>query len=165
MLTVLVMLLLLCNLFPAPTGAYIPPRDQSRRQMQAATSFLRQNVPPGAVILADDQGGTLLSYYLCQNKVIQFTLPFRHLFEAPCGPFRVISSDPRHWMFQAVTFPDDLHTLEQTYNMRPGQQVWLFQAGWLIDKELDLRAELAQFGCPATHDFGRNILVCQITLP
>lgn len=162
---VVVTLLLICNLFPAPTGAYIPPRDQSRKQMQAATSFLRQNVPPGAVILTDDQGGTLLSYYLCQNKVIQFTLPFQHLFEAPCGPLRVISSDPRHWMFQAATFPADLHTLEQTYALRPGQQLWLFQAGWLIDKESDLRAELAQFGCPATHDFGRNILVCQITLP
>jgi hypothetical protein len=163
--SVLVTLLGLCNLFPAPTGDYIPPRDQSRQQMQAATSFLRQNAPAGAVILTDDQGGTLLSYYLCQNKVIQFTLPFQHLFEASCGPFQVISSDPRHWMFQAATFPADLYALEQTYKMRPGQQLWLFQGGWLIDKESELRADLAQFGCPATHDFGKNILVCQITLP
>jgi hypothetical protein len=160
-----VTLLLICNLFPAPSGDYISPRDQSQKQMQAATSFLRQNVPPDAVILTDDQGGTLLSYYFCQSKVIQFTLPFQHLFEAPCGPYRVIASDPHHWMFQAATFPADLHALEQTYNMRPGQQLWLFQAGWLVDKEMDFRAELAQFGCPSTHNFGRNILACKITLP
>jgi 4-amino-4-deoxy-L-arabinose transferase-like glycosyltransferase len=158
-------LLLVCNLFPAPTGQYIRPRDQNRKQMQAATNFLRQNVAPGAVILTDDQGGMLLSYYLCQSKVVQFNPPFQHLFEAPCGPFQVVSLDPHQWIFHAATFPAELRRVEQTFRLPPGQTLWLFQAGWLIDKEFDFRTELAQFGCPATQDFGRNILVCQITLP
>jgi hypothetical protein len=158
-------LLLICNLFPARTAQYIGPWAQSRKQMQAAINLLRQDVPPGAFILTDDQGGLLLSYYLCQDPVVQLTPPFQHLFKATCGPVQVISSNPRQWIFRGPTFPEDLRAVEQTYGLLPGRKVWLFQAGWMIDKEPDLRAELPQFGCPATHDFGSNVLLCQITLP
>ena len=161
----ILMVLLIVNLFPAPTGQYLPPRDQSRKQMQAAVGFLRQSVPPDGIIFTDAQGGLLLSTYFCQSKVVQFTPPFQHLFEAPCGSAQVVSLNPRLWIFRAATFPDELRALEQTYRLPAGQKVWLFQAGWLIDKEPDFRSSLAQFGCPATRDFGRNIFTCPITLP
>jgi hypothetical protein len=78
---------------------------------------------------------------------------------------RVFSLDPRQWIFHARTFPDDLRALKSAFNLPSGQRLWIFQSGWLVDNETDFRAELKQFGCPATHDFGRNILACEITLP
>jgi len=55
--------------------------------------------------------------------------------------------------------------VQQSYNPTSKHAIWVFQAGWLVDKEVDFRAGLRQFGCPTTHDFGRNILACEMVLP
>jgi len=159
------MVLLLCNLFPSPTGEYIRHADQNRKQMESATNFLRQNAGPGALIVTDNQGGLLLSYYLCGSKVVPFSGVIQHFSEAACGDMRVFSLDPRQWIFHAQTFPEDLRALKSAFNLPSGQRLWIFQSGWLVDNEADFRTELKQFGCPATHDFGRNILACEVILP
>ncbi len=153
--------LLVCNLFPAATGQFLTPRNQSRQVMQDAVNFLSA-LPPGSIIFTDNQGGLLLSYYLCDRKVVLFDRPYEDLFMAPCGDHQVVTLDPRKWIFQAATFPDELGGLQQKYNPKSEHPIWVFQAGWLIDKEPEFRAKLRQFGCPATYDFGRNILVCQL---
>jgi hypothetical protein len=102
---------------------------------------------------------------MCDRKVVLFDPPYEDLFAAPCGNSQVVSLDPRKWIFQAATFPEELRSLQQTYNPTLQHAIWVFQAGWLVDKEADLRAELRQFGCPATHGFGKNILACQVALP
>jgi len=159
------LVLLLCNIFPSPTGEYIRHADQSRKQIESATNFLRQNAGSGSLIVTDNQGGLLLSYYLCGSKVVPFSGLVQHFSEAQCGDMRVFSLDPRQWIFHARTFPDDLRALKSAFNLPSAQRLWIFQSGWLVDNESDFRAELKQFGCPATHDFGRNILACEITLP
>ena len=159
------LVLLLCNLFPSPTGEYIRHADQNRKQMESATNFLRQNAGSGSLIVTDNQGGLLLSYYLCGSKVVPFSGLVQHFSEAECADLRVFSLDPRQWIFHAQTFPDDLRALKSAFNLPSGQRLWIFQSGWLVDNEADFRNELKQFGCPATHDFGRNILACEVTLP
>jgi hypothetical protein len=50
--------------------------------------------------------------------------------------------------------------------MEPGTKVWFFQAGFVVDKEPELRTLLQQdYGCTMPHAFGENIFVCEITLP
>jgi len=159
------LVLLLCNLFPSPTGEYIRHHDQNRAQMLSALDFLKQNADPGPLIVTDNQGGLLLSYYLCGSKVVPFSGLVQHFSQAPCGNMQVFSLDPRQWIFHAQTFPDDLLALKSAFNLSSGQLLWIFQSGWLVDNEAGFREELAQFGCPATRDFGRNILVCEIALP
>lgn len=157
--------LLLCNLFPSPTGEYIRHSDQNKKQMLSATDFLRQNAGPGSLVVTDNQGGLLLSYYLCGSKVVPFSGAIQHFSQATCGDMRVFSLDPRQWIFHAQTFPEDLRALKSAFNLPSGQRLWIFQSGWLVDNEADFRAELEHFGCPATHDFGRNILACEVILP
>jgi 4-amino-4-deoxy-L-arabinose transferase-like glycosyltransferase len=158
--------LLLCNLFPSPTGEYIRHSDQSRKRVLAAVSYLREKTAqPGSLIMTDNQGGLLLSYYMCGANVVPFDAMAGHFSQAPCGSSEVFSLDPRQWIFRAKAFPSDMQALASEFNLASGQRVWLFQAGWLVDNEADFRAELGQFGCPATHDFGRNVLVCDITVP
>lgn len=159
------LILLLCNLFPSPTGEYIRHRDQNRTQMLSAVDFLKQNAGTGSLIVTDNQGGLLLSYYLCGSKVVPFSGVIQHFSIAPCGDMQVFSLDPRQWIFRAGTFSNDLFALKAAFNLPSNQKVWIFQSGWLVDNEPDFRADLKQFGCPATHDFGRNILACEITLP
>ena len=159
------LVLLLCNLFPSPTGEYIRHADQNRKQMESAANFLRQNAGPGSLIVTDNQGGLLLSYYLCGSKVVPFSGLIQHFSEATCGDMRVFSLDPRQWIFHATTFPDDLRALKAAFKLPSGQHLWIFQSGWLVDNEAGFRAELRGYGCPATHDFGRNILACEVILP
>jgi hypothetical protein len=159
------LVLLLCNLFPSPTGEYIRHRDQNRVQILSAVDFLKQRGGPGSLIVTDNQGGLLLSYYLCGSKVVPFSGLVQHFSEARCGDMKVFSLDPRQWIFHALTFRDDVRALKSAFNLSPGQRLWVFQSGWLVDNETEFRKELKQFGCPATHDFGRNVLVCEITLP
>ncbi|HEU0047176.1 MAG TPA: glycosyltransferase family 39 protein, partial [Nitrososphaera sp.] len=70
--------LLICNLFPAATGQYITRKNQRREVMQSAVNYLR-DIPPGSIIFTDNQGGLLLSYYLCDRKVVLFDPPYEDL--------------------------------------------------------------------------------------
>lgn len=163
--TILVMVLVICNLLPAPTDQYIRLRDQNQTQMNSAVASLRA-LPAGSVILTDDQGGLLLSYYLCGSRVVQIEQSrFQPFMRAHCGEQGVISLDPSSWIFKAATFPETIRQVEARYSLKPGTSLWLFQAGWFIDKEAALRDELRQYGCSAPLDFGRNMFLCQITVP
>lgn len=154
-----------CNLFPTPQGEYIRRKDQSRKLMTDAIASLNA-LPPKSTILTDDQGGLLLSYYLCNNmRVAQIEQPhFEFFMRARCGDKSVISLDPDLWIFKAETFPETLRSAQQTYSLAPGTPLWFFQAGWFIDKERSLREELRGYGCSNPQDFGRNMLLCRITV-
>jgi 4-amino-4-deoxy-L-arabinose transferase-like glycosyltransferase len=157
------LLLAATNVFPSPLGEYIHFSDQSRSQMAGAVRALDQ-LPPGSVIFTDDQGGLLLSYYLCHAKVVQIEQdPFQPFWNTACRRFSVVSIDPDDWIFKAETFTQQFEDAQRTYQWRSGDAVWFFQAGWLVDKEFALRRRLEQFGCSAPQDFGSNILLCRLT--
>jgi hypothetical protein len=158
----LVVMLALCNVFPSPLDQYIHLRDQRRKLMASAVAELR-SLPSDSIIFTDDQGGLLLSYYLCDSKVIQIEQsPFQPFMRSRCGQQWVVSIDPDVWAFRADSFPATLRNVQQTYDLAPGTQLWLFQAGWFIDAEHALREELTQFGCSAPQEFGRNMFLCAV---
>jgi len=158
----LAVVLALCNLFPSPLDQYIHLRDQRRNMMAQAVTELR-SLPADSVIFTDDQGGLLLSYYLCGGKVVQIEeSPFEPFMRSRCGAHWVTSIDPDVWAFRAETFPDTLRSLQRNYNLAPGTQLWLFQAGWFVENDYALRNELRSFGCLAPQQFGRNIFLCKI---
>jgi hypothetical protein len=155
-----------CNLFPNPQGEYIRLKDQNRKLMSEAVASLRA-LPPDSTIYTDDQGGLLLSFYLCNNtRVAQIEQPhFELLMRARCGDHWVISLDPDLWIFKSENFPETLRSAQQLYNLPPGTPLWFFQAGWFIDKENALREELTQYGCTDPKNFGRNMFLCKISVP
>jgi hypothetical protein len=158
----LVAMLAFCNIFPSPLDQYMHLRDQRRKLMASAVAELR-SLPSDSIIFTDDQGGLLLSYYLCDSKVIQIEQsPFQPFMRSRCGQQWVVSIDPDVWAFRADSFPATLRNVQQTYHLAPGTQLWLFQAGWFIDSEHVLREDLKQFGCSAPQEFGRNIFLCTV---
>jgi hypothetical protein len=153
-----------CNLFPSPQGEYIRARDQNRKLMARAMAAL-SSLPSGSTILTDDQGGLLLSYYLCQAKVAQIEQqPFQLFLHSRCGDHWVLSLDPELWIFKAETFPALLDTVQRSYNFAPGTELWFFQAGWFVDQEYALRDELRRMGCFPQQEFGRNMLDCRLSI-
>ena len=155
--------LTVCNLFPTPLGEFMRLRNQKRGLMTQAVNALR-SASAHSTIFTDDQGGLLLSYYMCgDRKVVQIEQPvFRHFMTAQCGDRSVISIDPDWWIFKTATFPDTMREVQQTYRLKPGTPLVLFQAGWFIDRQSALHKEYEQYGCTQPKNFGQNIFMCPI---
>lgn len=161
---VIALALALSNLLVVPAGAYITPRNQRRALMAEAMRYLANSVPPHSIIFTDLEGGLLLSYYLCHAQVVQLEAPIEPFLSSSCGALRVISLDPRLWIFRAEAFPAELDGMEGTYRLDPDTPIWVFQAGFIVDREPEFRAELARYGCDSAQEFGKNIFLCKIRL-
>ncbi len=153
--------LLICNFTVTPAGAYIKPKNQKRELMEAAVHYLRVSAPPGSAILTDYESGLLLSYYLCNRDITHRGEPLGSFYQSRCGEYETVSLLPRLWVFRSEAFPAQIGEVAKT--LRQGQQLWLFQAGFIVDREPEFQALLGQNGCPNPRTFGRNILVCQIS--
>ena len=128
--------------------------------MQQATDFVRQSVPAGTTLFTDYQSGLLLSYYLCEKKVVQFEPPFEPFVRAECGNVRVVSTYPKIWMFEPETFPTAYAGIQDSSTSASG--LWVFQAGWLVNDEPVMRKQLQKYGCREPKQFGENILACAL---
>jgi 4-amino-4-deoxy-L-arabinose transferase-like glycosyltransferase len=155
--------LLICHLFPSPTPPYILRKNQNRELMNQATSYIRRSAPPGSVLFTDYQGALMLSYYFCPARIVPFEQPKQSFFKSDCGNYQVVTFTRTLWSFDPGIFPDTLREMHQTYGLG-ADPVWLFQAGWIDDNEDSWIAELKQNGYDEPQNFGRNILVCQMTL-
>lgn len=155
--------LAICNFTVLPGGVYIKPRDQRIALMREAMATLERSVPRGAVIVSDYEGQLALNYYLCHSSTL-LQPPFQPFYQVPCGEYQLVFPAPRRWIFEAQSFPSDMQAMQKIYGWGPETRVWVFQAGFLVDKEPELRALLGRYGCAHPREFGENILLCDITL-
>ena len=152
--------LLACNFFPSPSGPHIRPRNQNRKLMAEAISFLRTQ-PPGSTVLTDYQGGLVVGYYLCHKRT---DLPFGESSAEPfhwrCGEYNVLSSTRTQQGFETADLPDVLRDARN--QAESGKPLWLFQTGWIDDKPERWAAALRDSGCTDLRNFGPNIRLCHI---
>jgi hypothetical protein len=153
--------LALGNLIPFPTPPFIKPRNQNRRLMSEAMNTLRREAAPGSVLLTDYEGGLMLSYYLCSNRVVEIETT-RAFLHSPCGGYRVVASSPDLWSYDAQSLPEALREAQLEYKPGGMPNIWLFQAGWIDDKQAEWISELLQFGCRSPRLFGQDILLCRM---
>jgi Dolichyl-phosphate-mannose-protein mannosyltransferase len=149
-------MLAICNFSVTPAGAYMRPQNQRRALMQQATEYLSRSIPKNSTILTDGEGSLLLSYYFCHRLISSE--------ESHSNDKRIIVFDPRQWLLRTETFPSQIRNIQQRYELRAGTKAWLFQAGFLVDREPELRAEVVQYGCTRPQSFGQNIFLCELTL-
>jgi len=154
----------LCNFTVTPAGAYIQAKNQKKDLMDGAVSWIHASVPSNSIILADYESGLLLSYYICHKSAVQTQPPLELFYPARCGDYESLTLLPRLWVFQAANFPAQARQLQQSFSRDQSQQVWLFEAGFIVDREPDFQSLLAQYGCPKPQQFGANIFVCPISL-
>lgn len=130
--------------------------------MEQAIQHLRTSSVPGSVLLTDYESGLLLSYYVCHKDITHAGEAVGLFYHSQCGDYESVSLLPRLWVFRANTFPSQISSLSKT--IPPGRQVWLFQAGFIVDREPDFQAILGQYGCAEPQKFGANILICRLEL-
>jgi uncharacterized membrane protein len=155
--------LALCNFTVTPAGSYIKARDQKKEMMDDAVQYLHASVPQRSILLTDYESGLLLSYYVCQKDITHLGAPSQFFYRSQCGDYESISLLPKLWVFRAQTFPDQMRELEGTLAQGRGLPIWLFQAGFIVDREPDFQALLSQYGCSLPRKFGNNVLICELS--
>lgn len=153
-------LLIACSVFMAPLGPYMKPRNQKRTWMSAAVTYAEHAAPPGTVFLVDVQSTYVFRYYFCRGQVAPFSRAPFQFRDYACGTYKVAGS--RQWMFTPDLLGEEVRRAAQVYGVRRGEAMWLFQAGWNVNKEPELRARLQDFGCRQPRAFGENILLCRL---
>jgi hypothetical protein len=164
-LTIAALIVVACLAFGKPRQPWMERADQSRANMAEAMGFVRKNVDPSDLIFTDYQSDLILGHYLCRERPISFDLAPTNFEELNCDGYRIASTDYKTaWMLGADDFPKNWQRLVEAYDIKPGDTVWVFQAGWGIDLPEDLQKHLAEFRDLHFESFGKNIKIFKMTV-
>jgi 4-amino-4-deoxy-L-arabinose transferase-like glycosyltransferase len=164
-LTIAGVIVLACVIFGKARPPHMSRADQSRKQMTAAMEFIQKNVAPPAVILTDYQTDLVLGHYLCRQFPISFDYTRAGFEEFSCAGYRVISADYKTaWKFSGENFPAEWERTVRAHELKPGDTVWIFQAGWQIDLPEDLSKNFEEFRNLQYESFGKNIKIFKMTV-
>lgn len=146
------------NWYGLPTETLLTKANQRRPLMIAAVDDMRQSIPKGDVIFVDYQSSLPLAYYLCGPKAI-ISLDRSHagFYQFNCNGYSVVSV--RFWKLRAESLALPFQEMARSYGLRPGDRVWVFQAGWAGNLVAQLQELLPQFQCLSPRLFGGNISV------
>lgn len=163
-MALLLLFLIVCNLFAAPTPPVILPQNQRRSLMSEAMSLFHSQ-PDGSVILADYQGGLVLEYYLCgQRGWLPFGPTPRAVVSAHCANHTLLTLVGSQNSFE----PEDLASrMQQAWSSVPRgvSSLWLFQTGWIDNRQSEWTSNLHEIGCGEIHNFGENIRISRCERP
>jgi hypothetical protein len=148
-----------CNLcgHSAETGFTV--ENQRRDLMVAALDHVRQSIPQSDRILVDHQSGLPLAYYLCPTETIVVDSSRRDFDQFSCNGYSIVSL--RFWKLRGEVLPSVFEKLVRAYGLKPGDRLWVFQAGWGGNMVAELPKHFPQFRCLAPKEFGANISVIQ----
>ena len=161
-LTVAVLVVAVCQLFGTPHRPYMRREDQRRSNMTQALDAIRQNVAADDVIFVDFQTNFLLRFYLCPEAIPE-SLPASDFRTYTCGGHRVISTNSETNVLTADLFLRRRNELVNAYELKPGQNIWIFQAGWDIALAQELQERIPEFHDVKAESFGRNIALFKLT--
>jgi len=116
---------------------------------------IRQSVSQGGVIFIDFQTSFLLRFYLCPEATTAgLASDFRTY---SCGGYRIISTNSETNVLTANLLLRRWNEIVSASNLKPGQPIWIFQAGWDIGLARELQEKSPQLHDLKGESFGRNI--------
>jgi len=152
----------IASLFGHPHKPYMTRSGQNRQHMVDAVSFVERQVPPSEVVFTDYESGLLLSHYLCHQNATVFDHSVQGFEQFHCGK-HVIAAFPGPMLFSAESFSRKWGLLADRFNLKPGETVWLVQAG---GDTISAAFLLGNSGVKldADYNFGQNIAVSRLTV-
>jgi hypothetical protein len=140
-----------------PSEPGITKTNQNRQLMTGAVSYLHQAVPEGDLILVDQESSLPLAFYYCEPQANLLNWSGAEFDELRCQGHPIVTL--HFWHLRAEGLADSFEKMAQHYALKPGNRVWVFQAGWKGYLLAQLPHELAQFRCVAPKTFGENITI------
>ena len=159
---VAILIVALCNAFGQPHRPYMLREDQSRMQMVRAIGFIHAQVPQSDMIFVDYQTRLLLGYYLCPDQPVSFSAPVGSVEEFRCNGYRVVAAGPDLYTFTTDNFLPRWDELRRHFPLKPGQSVWVVQAGWEVYPSHELQRKVSEFRELNPQSFGRNISIFRL---
>lgn len=139
---------------------YITRANQAKPLMTGAMDYVRQTIPRSDHILVDMQSSALIAYYLCDPSDTIWIEPYRREFNAfSCNGYSVVSTNDRAWKFTPDNFESRFEAMATAFQLKPGDRVWLFQAGWATNLDVNLPWFVKKYSCLTSRNFGANITV------
>jgi hypothetical protein len=164
-ITIAILIIMACIAFGQPRQPRMDRADQNRSHMADAINFVSENVKPSDLIFTDYQSDLILGHYLCQQHPISLQGTSANFEQFSCGGCQIVASDYRAaWTFWADNFPKEWQRFVQSYNLKPGDTVWIVQTGWGIDLPADLQRHFAEFHDLHFESFGKNIKIFRMTV-
>lgn len=157
-------IIMLCLIFGKLRQPRMERADQSSQHMTAALEFLQQNVGPSVPIFVDYQTDLVLGHYLCHQQPVPLQTRSSGFEEFFCGGHHVVSTGYPTWSFSGESFPRELERAVQALGLKPGDTIWVFQAGWGIDLPEQLQKNVAEFRDLPFQSFGKNIKAFKLIL-
>jgi hypothetical protein len=158
-------IVVICAAFGKQHQPYMTRADQGRERMKEAMAFLREDIASGDLIFTDLESSLVLGHYLCEQKPISVQDIGSQFETFSCGGYQVVSTNRRTATnFTPGVFLELDKNLVATFGLRPGEQVWIFQAGWEANLPERLRSRGGEFRDLAFRAFGNNIKIFRFTL-
>ena len=152
-----------CQGLGKPHRPYMLREDQRRANMTQAIDTIRQQVQTGDILFVDFQTSFLLRFYLCPEVDDgEFSASGFRTFS--CGGKRVIATSSDTNVLTADRFPRRWSEMVSAYDLKPGQTVWIFQAGWDSGLASGLQEKVPEFRDLKYESFGRNISLFKLSI-
>lgn len=153
-----------CQLFGVPHRPYMLRTDQSTANMANAIAAIGREVSPEDRIFVDFQTYFLIRSYLCPEIATSFDASVPGFRSFPCGKYEVISTEPDTNIFAAGSFLQRWNQMVSAYHLPPGQAVWVFEAGWDIGLDRELKQSFPEFHNLEVESFGRNLRLFRLAV-
>jgi hypothetical protein len=150
------------NLYGHPSETGFTAENQRRALMIVAADNVRQAIARGDRIVVDYQSSLPFAYYLCPTESIVVDSSRPDFDQFSCSGYSMISL--RFWKLRGEVLPLVFEKLVRNYGLKPGDYVWVFQAGWGGNMVADLPKGFPQFRCFAPKEFGANISLIQFVV-
>jgi 4-amino-4-deoxy-L-arabinose transferase-like glycosyltransferase len=144
-------------LYGNPSEPGITQANQSRQRMTGTISYMHQALPAGDLILVDQESSLPLAFYYCEPQANLLNWSGAEFDELRCQGHPVVTL--HFWHLRAEGLAESFEKMARHYGLKPGNRVWVFQAGWKGYLLAELPHELAQFRCVLPKTFGENITI------
>jgi Dolichyl-phosphate-mannose-protein mannosyltransferase len=146
-----------------PVEGGMPGGSDSSALMAAAMNHIEHSISRGSVILVDAQSDLPLSYYLCGPKMIIPEDTYQSdYFRFDCNGYSIISL--HLWKLIEGSFSSQFKRMALANGLKPGDRIWIFQAGWGENLGVELPKRDPKFRCLAPSVFGENISVFPVVV-
>jgi uncharacterized membrane protein len=151
-------LMALANSSGGSTETGFTKENQRRALMIAAVDHIHRFIPRDNLILVDYQSSLPLAYYLCGPKqIVSLDRSRAEFYQFSCNGYSIVSV--RFWKLRSEALALPFEKMAHSYGLKPGDRVWVFQAGWGGNLVAQLRQNSPQFHCLTPRTFGENITI------
>jgi hypothetical protein len=153
-----VLLMGVANAYGESKELGIAKPDQARGLMTATMNYIHQSVPQGGVILADFESSVTLAYYLCGSAgAIPSEAYSGSIGRYECAGYTIMQ--PPVWKLIPENLQIEFKKSAQVYGLKPGDRVWVFQAGWGETYADTAPKDVPAIGCGSLKGFGANMAI------